>query len=165
MTEKNMSEQKGRAAATGNLNVEDARIGIVASRFNSFVVDRLVAGAEQTLAEHGIGNDRITILRVPGAFELPLAASELATTGCCDAVIALGVVIRGETAHFDYVCSQASAGLMRVSLDHGLPLGFGLLTVDTEAQALARAGDEDNKGCEAVQAALEMLALKRDVRR
>lgn len=160
-----MTEQKNRGPAEQNLDVGDARVVIVASRFNSFVVDRLVTAAEQTLQEHGVVADRITLLRVPGAFELPLAARELAERRGYDAIIALGAVIRGETAHFDYVCSEAASGLMRVSLDYGLPIGFGLLTVENEAQALARASDEDNKGRDAAQAALEMLALQRVVRR
>lgn len=161
-----MTEQKGRGAAQQQLYISNVRIGIVASRYNSFVVDKLIAGSEQVLRQHGIDNDRITLLRVPGAFELPLAARELADPQAVDAIIALGVVIRGETAHFDFVCAQASSGLMRVSLDYGIALGFGLLTVDNEAQALARAGKDDhNKGCEAAQAVLEMLDLQRSLRR
>lgn len=161
-----MHDQKGPGSAQQQIAVDNARIGIVASRFNSFVVDRLVDGSMLILNQHGLADDHVTIARVPGAFELPLAARELAEPGGCDAIIALGVVIRGETAHFDYVCSQASSGLMRVSLDYAIPLGFGLLTVDNEAQALARAGDDEhNKGREAAQAALEMLALQRSLRR
>lgn len=158
-----MKAQKGPAGPEDNLNIANARVGIVASRFNSFVVDRLVDGARETLKEHDIGEAATTLLRVPGAFELPLAARELAVHHKVDAVIALGAVIRGDTAHFDYVCSETASGLMRVSLDYGVPVGFGLLTVDNEEQALARAGDEDNKGREAAQAALEMIALLRRV--
>lgn len=160
-----MNQHKGRGAGSANLDLEAAHVAIVASRFNGFIVDRLLEGANRTLSEHGIGDNRITILRVPGAFELPLAAREIAVTGKFDAVIALGTVIRGETAHFDYVCSECAAGLMRVSLDYGVPLGFGVLTVDTEEQALARTGDSNNKGSEAAQAALEMLSLLRSVPR
>ncbi len=160
-----MTGQKNRGTGEQNLDIADARVAIVASRFNSFVVDRMITAAEQTLEEHGVVAERVTLLRVPGAFELPLAMRELAEQRSYDAVIALGAVIRGETSHFDYVCSEAASGLMRVSLDYGLPLGFGLLTVENEAQALARAGDDDNKGRDAAQAALEMIALQRVVRR
>lgn len=158
-----MKAEKGRADPEENLNVADARVGIVAARFNSFVVDRLIDGARRTLTDHGINNDAIILLHVPGAFELPLAARELAIHHKVDAVIALGAVIRGDTAHFDYVCSECSAGLMRVSLDYGIPVGFGVLTVEDEDQALVRAGDEDNKGRDAAQAALEMIGLLRRV--
>lgn len=163
--ESNMSEQKGRARSVETLNVSGARIAIIASRFNAFVVDRLVTGAQAALTAHGVNADAITTLRVPGAYELPLAANALAKRGDYDAVVALGAVIRGETAHFDFVCSECSSGLMRVSLDFNMPIGFGVLTVDTEAQALARASDQDNKGAEAAEAALEMITLLRCLHR
>lgn len=159
-----MNQHKRRGKAEAGLDLEGAYVAIVASHFNDFIVDRLVAGARLTLSEYGIDEARISLLQVPGAFELPLAAREIAASGEFDAVIALGTVIRGETAHFDFVCTECAAGLMRVSLDYGLPLGFGVLTVDTEQQALARAGDSDNKGSEAAQAALEMISLLRRVR-
>lgn len=160
-----MKEQKGRGPVADHLDVNNARVGIVASNFNSFVVDRLLEGALETLREHGIADEHITVVRVPGAFELPLAALELAQKSNCDGIIALGTVIRGETAHFDYVCSGATDGLMRVCLDHAQPLGFGLLAVESEAQAIARAGDEDNKGRDAAMTVLEMISLLRDIRR
>lgn len=159
-----MKEQKGRGTVADQLDIRNARVGIVASNFNGFVVDRLLEGALDTLREHGITDEYITLVRVPGAFELPLAARELAQKNNCDGIIALGAVIRGETTHFDYVCSGATDGLMRISLDHALPLGFGLLTVDNEAQAIARAGDEDNKGRDAAMTVLEMISLLRDIR-
>jgi len=156
-----MKVQKERAPSLAELDSRDVRLGIVASRFNSSIVDRLIDGARQTLTEAGIADASITLLHVPGAFELPLAARQLAVRGECDGVIALGAVIRGETAHFDYVCSGATDGLMRVSLDYGMPIGFGLLTVENEAQALARATDDDNKGRDAAETVLEMISLVR----
>lgn len=160
-----MKEHESHAVPLEDLDIRNARLGIVASRFNRLIVDRLIDGARAMLHEAAIDNNAITLLRVPGAFELPLAARQLIEHGDCDGVIALGVVIRGETAHFDYVCSGATEGLMRVSLDYGLPVGFGLLTVDNEEQALARTGDEDNKGRDAARTVLEMISLLRCVRR
>ncbi|MDZ7735815.1 MAG: 6,7-dimethyl-8-ribityllumazine synthase [Gammaproteobacteria bacterium] len=159
-----MKAEKNPAAPHYNADIQNARVGIVASRFNGFIVDRLVDGARATLQEQGIRDNAVVFLQVPGAFELPVAVKKLADEGNCEGIIALGAVIRGETAHFDYICSGVTNGLMRVSLDHGLPVGFGLLTVDNEAQALARAGEEDNKGRDAAQAVLEMISLLRRVR-
>lgn len=159
-----MKEQQGRAPSLAELDIQDVRLGIVASRFNSSIVDRLVDGAQKTLAEAGIAETAITLLHVPGAFELPLAARQLAVRGDCEGVIALGAVIRGETAHFDYVCRGATDGLMRVCLDYGIPIGFGLLTVENEAQALARATEDDNKGRDAVETVLEMISVARGLR-
>lgn len=159
MTESEPASGKGRTRPEGKLDLDSVRVAIVASRFNAFVVDRLIQGARAALSEQGFAAGGGDLLHVPGAFELPLAVQVLAERREYDGVIALGAVIRGETAHFDYVCSECAAGLMRVSLDHNLPLGFGVLTVDTEAQAMARAGDQDNKGREAAEAVLEMIAL------
>ena len=159
-----MKEQKGHAPSLTELDIRGIRVAIVASRFNSSIVDRLVDGAQNTLAEAGVAETAITLLRVPGAFELPLTARQLAVRGDCDGVIALGAVIRGETAHFDYVCSGTTDGLMRVSLDYGIPIGFGLLTVENEAQALARATDDDNKGRDAAETVLEMISVARGLR-
>ncbi len=139
-------------------------IAIVASRFNDVVTERLVDGARAALLEHGVADDDVTVYRVPGAWELPLAVSKVAATGRYDAVVAVGCVIRGETPHFDYVAGEASRGLARAALDHGVPLGFGVLTTDTAEQALARAGgDVGNKGAEAAEAALEMADLFRRI--
>ena len=133
-----------------------ARVAIVAARFNAGVVDALLAGAEQTLARHGV---RTEVSRVPGAFELPFAARRLAVSGRFEAVITLGAVIRGGTPHFDYVCAESARGVMQAGLDADLPVVFGVLTCDDQAQAAARAGgDEGNKGHEAALAALEMIA-------
>ena len=145
----------------------DARVAIVAASWHEEVMDGLVAGALRACAEAGI--DRPTLVRVPGSFELPVVADRLARTH--EAAIALGVVIRGGTPHFDYVCSAATDGLNRVSLDHGVPVGFGLLTCDTDEQARDRAGlpgSVEDKGHEAAAAALataEVLAGLLDVAR
>lgn len=136
------------------------KIFVVATSWHPHVMDGLVLGALRELEKSGAKD--ISVERVPGAFELPLAAKYAIERGA-DAVIALGVVIRGETPHFDYVCNSATDGLTRVQLDSGVPIGFGLLTVDDESQAIARAGLEgskEDKGAEAVQAALTMLSLK-----
>lgn len=147
-------QTEGRLAGAGK------RFAIVASRFNGAVVERLVSGAVDCLTRHGVEDRAIRVVRVPGAWELPVAAQALAAAGGIDALVALGVVVRGETPHFDYICSQASAGLGRVSLDHNLPVGFGLLTCDTPSQAQERAGGKGgNKGWEAALAALETADL------
>jgi len=144
----------------GGLSGAGRRFAIVASRFNARVVDALVTGAADCLRRHGVEADAIHLVRVPGAWEIPQAAEELAVAGGIDGLIALGVVIRGETPHFDYICSACSGGLARVSERHRLPVGFGVLTCDTAEQAEARAGGKaGNKGWEAAQAALEMADL------
>jgi 6,7-dimethyl-8-ribityllumazine synthase len=149
----------GYAPATGFVD-PDGRVGVVASRFNAKVVGKLVDGALEKLAEHGVGPDRVTVALVPGAFELPLACRRLAQTDGVIAVVALGCVVRGGTPHFDYVCAEASRGIMQVMLDTGVPIGFGLLTTDNQKQARARAGGEHgNKGADAAEAALEMAGL------
>ncbi|NYG56040.1 6,7-dimethyl-8-ribityllumazine synthase [Nocardioides perillae] len=139
----------------------DLRVAVVASSWHTVVMDGLLAGAERALDEHRV-TER-TVVRVPGAFELPVVAGALAAQGY-DAVVALGVVVRGGTPHFDYVCSAATEGLTRVALDHGVPVGFGLLTCDDEQQALDRAGLEgssEDKGHEAVAAALATARVLR----
>lgn len=139
------------------------RVAVVAARWHQEVMDGLVDGARRGLAESGVAD--VTEIRVPGAFELPVAAARLARAGY-DAVIALGVVIRGGTPHFDYVCDAATSGLTQVAVTTGVPVGFGVLTVDTEAQALHRAGlrgSREDKGREAVLAALETVIALRDV--
>jgi len=140
------------------------RIAVVASRFNRFIVEQLLAGAQDALERHGVGPDDQNLLWVPGAFELPLAAARLAATGRFDAVIALGAVIRGGTPHFDYVAGGCAQGLARVALDHGLPVVFGVLTTDDVEQALERAGaGEGNKGYDSAITALEMISALRAV--
>jgi len=147
----------------GSLSANGRRFAIVASRFNSRVVELLVSGAVDCLRRHGA--DDITVVRVPGAWEIPQAAEELAAAGGeglprYDAIVALGVVIRGETPHFDYICSSCSRGLASLSKRHRIPVGFGVLTCDTSQQAEERAGGKaGNKGWEAALAALEMADL------
>ncbi|MCY4468020.1 MAG: 6,7-dimethyl-8-ribityllumazine synthase [Thiotrichales bacterium] len=139
-----------------------ARVGIVAARFNDGVVSRLLEGALETLSRYGFDREEILVVRVPGAFELPLAARWIAGRGDRDAVIALGAVIRGDTPHFDYVCAEAARGIQAASVETGIPVIFGVLTCDDPAQADARAGGEHgNKGSEAALAALEMVSLQR----
>ena len=138
------------------------RIGVAVSRYNDAVTTRLLDGAREALAAADVTD--VTVVDVPGAFELPLAAQAMLTTGpvACDAVVLLGCVIRGETPHFDYVCAQAAAGAQRVALDTGRPVVFGVLTTDTLDQAMARAGGAvGNKGAEAATVAVEMSRLLR----
>jgi 6,7-dimethyl-8-ribityllumazine synthase len=145
---------------TGSLNGAGRRFAVVAARFNSRIGDQLVAGAIECLRRHGVEPGDILLVRVPGAWEIPQAAEEIAAAGKVDALVALGVVIRGETPHFDYICSACSQGLARVGERHRLPVGFGVLTCDTSEQAQERAGGKaGNKGWEAAIAALEMADL------
>jgi 6,7-dimethyl-8-ribityllumazine synthase len=149
----------GSGAPQLDVSGEGVKVFVIATSWHERIMDGLVAGARKELAKSGATD--VTIWRVPGAFELPLAASKAIQQGA-QAVIALGVVIRGETPHFDYVCNAATDGLTRVQLDSSIPIGFGLLTVNTEAEALNRAGldgSREDKGAEAVQAALTMVAL------
>jgi 6,7-dimethyl-8-ribityllumazine synthase len=136
------------------------RYAIVAARFNHFIVDALEAGAIDTLQRHGATEDQITVVRVPGAFEIPVTASALAKSGVYDAVICLGAVIRGETSHYDHVASAAASGVQQVAAETGIPVIFGVLTTDTIEQAIARAGTKaGNKGVEAAAAAIEMVSV------
>jgi 6,7-dimethyl-8-ribityllumazine synthase len=136
-------------------------IAIVVARFNDLVTDRLLSGATDLLERSGVRSDAITVVRVPGAFELPLACRWLAQSGRFDAVLALGAVIRGSTDHYDHVCNQASRGILDAGIATSVPVAFGLLTCDTLEQALERAGSKaGNKGADAAAAALEMAALK-----
>lgn len=142
----------------------EGRFSIVASRFNQRVVDRLLEGALEALAQHGIAETAIKVVRVPGAFEIPVVAQRLAASGRFDAVIALGAVVRGDTPHFEYVAGECARGIARVALDFNLPVIFGVLTVDDRDQAMARAGGrEGNKGYDSALAALEMVALLRNL--
>jgi len=145
-------------------SVMEPRIAVVAARFNRFIVDQLVAGADDAFERQGIPADSRTLVWVPGAFELPLMASQLAASGRFDAIVALGAVIRGGTPHFDYVAGTCADGLARVALDYGLPVVFGVLTTDDVEQALERAGTgEGNKGFDAALTALEMIGTLRAV--
>ncbi len=138
------------------------RIGLVASRFNQFIVEQLLEGARDALARHGVAESDQELFWVPGAFELPLMADQMARTGRFDAIVALGAVIRGGTPHFDFVAAECTRGIGRVALDHGLPVSFGVLTTDDIEQALERAGTgEGNKGFDVTMVALEMVQTLR----
>ncbi|WP_020394944.1 6,7-dimethyl-8-ribityllumazine synthase [Thiolinea disciformis] len=144
----------------GDFVPQKARYGIVAARFNGFIVESLVAGAVDALKRHGVELDDIEIVRVPGAFELPLVTQSMAVNGDYDAIIALGAVIRGSTPHFDYVAGEAAKGLSSIALAHDIPVIFGVLTTDTIEQAIERAGTKaGNKGAEAAISAIEMVSL------
>lgn len=144
----------------GTFVVPRIKIGIVVARFNEFVTKNLLAGALEACERFEIQNNHIDVAWVPGAFELPLIAQQMAQSKKYDALICLGAVIRGSTPHFDYVCSQAAAGISKVSLEENLPVIFGVLTTDTVEQALERAGTKmGNKGFDAVATAVEMVSL------
>ncbi len=146
----------------GELVLRDARIALLVSRFNSFVVESLLAGAIDTLKRHGADERDLQIVRVPGAYEMPIAAKRLAASKRFEAIIALGAVIRGGTPHFEYVAGECTKGLSQVSLQHDIPIAFGVLTVDTIEQAIERAGTKaGNKGGEAAMSAIEMINLLR----
>ncbi len=148
----------------GVLGVKDARFCLVVSRFNSFVVESLLSGALDTLKRHGAAETDITVVRVPGAFEMPLVLEKIAAKGDYDAIVALGAVIRGGTPHFEYVAGECVKGMAHVSLKHGMPIAFGVLTVDTIEQAIERAGTKaGNKGAEAALSAIEMVNLLRQL--
>ena len=148
----------------GNVVAEGIKIGIVASRFNEFIVSKLLGGARDALVRHGVNDDDITAAWVPGAFEIPLIASKMAKSGKYDAVICLGAVIRGATSHYDYVCAEVSKGIANVSLNTDIPVMFGVLTTDTIEQAIERAGTKaGNKGFECAEGAIEMVNLSREL--
>lgn len=144
----------------GTLDAKGFRFGILVSRFNSFISDRLLEGATDTLVRHGADQQQMTVVKVPGAFELPLAAKKMAESGKYDALICLGAVIRGGTPHFEYVSAEMTKGIASVSLQAGLPIAFGVLTTDSVEQAIERAGTKaGNKGVEAAMSAIEMVNL------
>jgi len=146
----------------GMLDARGFRFGLVVSRFNDLATGRLVEGALDCLARHGALDDEITIVKVPGSWEIPFVAERLAGSGKVDAVIALGVLIRGATPHFDFIAAETAKGLAQVGLSKGIPVSFGVLTCDTLEQALERSGAKaGNKGWQAAQAAIEMVQLYR----
>lgn len=148
----------------GELDGQDLTLAIVVSRFNQRLTERLLAGAQEALAKHGVDPERVDVVHVPGSFELPLTAQRLAETGRYQAVVCLGCVLRGETPHFDYVAGQAASGIARVGLDTRVPVIFGVVTADTLQQALDRAGGrEGNKGFDAVLTAIEMANLMKRI--
>jgi len=144
----------------GTLRTDGKRFAIVVARFNEFITERLLAGARDAFRDHGVPEDAIDVARVPGSFEIPLVAQKLASTGDYAGVVCLGAVIRGETAHFEHVAGQAAAGIAAVARETGVPILFGVLTTDTTAQAVERAGVKGgNKGYAAARDAIEMASL------
>ncbi|WP_079477877.1 6,7-dimethyl-8-ribityllumazine synthase [Halobacillus salinus] len=147
----------------GNLVGTGLKIGIVVGRFNDFITSKLYEGAIDALRRHGVDTDEVDVAYVPGAFEIPLVANQMAKTGKFDAVITLGAVIRGSTPHFDYVCSEAAKGVSQASQQSGTPVIFGVITTDTIEQAIERAGTKaGNKGWEAATGAIEMATLMKN---
>ena|SRR5438094_1048872 len=160
-----MSDKLQHNTVSGALTASDLRFALVVSRFNSFITDRLLAAAVDALERAGASRSDVDVVYVPGAFELPLAAKKLAASGNYDALIAVGCVLRGETSHYDYVCSETARGLQLAQMDTGLPIIFCVLTCDTLEQAIDRAGLKGgNKGFEAGLAAIEMAQLGRKLR-
>jgi 6,7-dimethyl-8-ribityllumazine synthase len=144
----------------GNIIGSGKKFAIVASRFNEFIVSKLLSGANDALVRHGVNDDDISVAWVPGAFEIPLVAKKLANSGKYDAVICLGAVIKGSTSHYDYVCAEVSKGVAAVSLETGVPTIFGVVTTDNIEQAIERAGTKaGNKGFDAAVTAIEMVSL------
>lgn len=148
----------------GKLIAEGMKIGIVGSRFNEFIVSKLIDGARDGLVRHGVAEDDITLAWVPGAFEIPVIAKRMAESGNYDAVICLGTVIRGATSHYDLVCAEVSKGIAAVSLTTGIPIMFGIVTTDNIEQAIERAGTKaGNKGYDCALGAIEMINLSRQI--
>jgi 6,7-dimethyl-8-ribityllumazine synthase len=153
---------KVRFGERGGLGATGLRFGIIVSEFNNFVTDRLLAGALEAFKSAGARKNQLEVVRVPGAFELPIAAKTLASTHRFDSLVCIGCVLRGETSHYDYVCSETARGIQLAQLDTGVPIGFCVLTCDTREQALARAGAKNgNKGYETAIGAIEMARLTR----
>ncbi len=148
----------------GNLSAKGLKFALIVSRFNDFICDRLQGGAVDTLLRSGATDADIEIIKVPGAFEMPLVASKVASNGAYDAIICLGAVIRGATAHFDYVAGEAAKGIARVSTESGVPVAFGVITADNLEQAIERAGTKSgNKGRDAALTAIEMATLLKSI--
>jgi len=153
-----------RQTIAGDFSATTARFTIVVARFNGFVVESLLSGAVDTLKRHGVSDSNITVVRVPGAFEMPLVARKVALRGGVDAIVALGAVIRGGTPHFEYVAGECASGLASVARETGIPVAFGVLTTDTIEQAIERSGTKaGNKGADAAMSALEMVSLLRNL--
>jgi 6,7-dimethyl-8-ribityllumazine synthase len=160
-----MTEKLALGKINGTISAEGLRFAVVVSRFNSFITERLLQGALDALERCGATGDNVDVLHVPGSFELPLTAKKLAQAGCYDAIIAIGCILRGETAHYDYVCSETARGLQLAQMDTGVPVMFCVLTCDTLEQAIDRAGLKGgNKGFEAGLGAVEMAQLSRKLR-
>ncbi|HCQ89569.1 MAG TPA: 6,7-dimethyl-8-ribityllumazine synthase [Clostridium sp.] len=148
----------------GNVVSSNIKVGVVAARFNEFIVSKLVSGAQDALIRHGVNDDDITLAWVPGAFEIPLVAQKMASSEKYDAVICLGAVIKGSTTHYDYVCAEVSKGVASIGLSTGVPTIFGVLTTDNIEQAIERAGTKaGNKGYDAACTAIEMVNLIKNI--
>jgi 6,7-dimethyl-8-ribityllumazine synthase len=158
-----MSNKQGIQEVSTSTVVEDATVGIVVSRWNSMITEAMLEGAISTLVANGVKKDSITIVRCPGSYEIPLTAQWLLETKRYEGVIALGVVIRGGTPHFDYVCDAVNQGVLELNLRFSTPVAFGVLTTDDVQQALDRIGDKGNKGSEAALALLEMITVRRSL--
>jgi len=159
-----MTDRKKIENIEGDFSTRNARFGIIVGRFNSFITERLLEGALDTLLRHGAAEQDIRVVRTPGAFEMPLVAKRMAASKRYDAIIAVGAVIRGGTPHFEYVAGECTKGLAQVGLEFNLPVAFGVLTVDTIEQAVERAGTKaGNKGVEAAMSAIEMVNLLRNL--
>lgn len=151
---------EGIRTIEGRMEAGGLKIAIVATRFNDFMVDHLIGGAVDYLTRHGAARDNLTLVRIPGAFELPLVCKRLAASGAYDGIVAVGAVIRGATPHFDFVAAEATKGIAHVTLESGVPIGFGLLTTDNLEQAIERSGSKGgNKGVEAASAMLETIRV------
>ena len=159
-----MSKKLGIYKDSTNTEIEDATVGIVVSRWNSMITEAMLEGALSTLKANGVNKDSITIVRCPGSYEIPLTAQWLLETKRYDGVIALGVVIRGVTPHFKYVCNAVNRGVIDLNLRFSTPVAFGVLTTDNVQQALDRVGDKGNKGAEAALALLEMIAIRQNLK-
>jgi 6,7-dimethyl-8-ribityllumazine synthase len=154
----------GYKTIEGKLDASGLKTAVVASRFNDFITTKLIEGAVDCLVRHGCAQKDITVIRVPGSFEIPIAAARAAGSGKFDGVICVGALIRGQTPHFDYIASEVTKGIAQVSLDTGVPVTFGVITADTLEQAVDRAGAKaGNKGFEAAQSAIEMADLLRQI--
>jgi 6,7-dimethyl-8-ribityllumazine synthase len=148
----------------GDFSASDAKFAIVVARFNGFVVESLLAGAIDTLKRHGVAEANITVIRVPGAFEMPVATQKVAQKGEVDAIITLGAVIRGGTPHFEFVAGECASGIAKIALASSMPIAFGVLTTDSIEQAIERSGTKaGNKGVDAALSALEMVSLMRQL--
>jgi len=149
---------------TGQLNAAELKLGIVVSRFNSVITEKLLDAAVDTFEKHGGRAEALTVVRVPGSFEIPIAAQKLARSGRCDAIVCLGCLIRGETKHFDFLAEEVTRGIDEVALKEDLPVGYGVITSETVEQAMNRAGlKHGNKGVEATVAVLEMASVLRQL--
>lgn len=158
-----MSKKIGIREISESTKIKDATIGIIVSRWNSMITETMLEGAISTLEANGVAQESITVVRCPGSYEIPLTAQWLLQTEHYDGIIALGVVIRGGTPHFEYVCDAVNRGVLDLNLRFSTPVAFGVLTTDDVQQALDRVGDKGNKGSEAALALLEMIALRRSL--